>query len=299
MAQSPAKKMKPAHKYFGQLLIGPPGAGKTTYCLKMSQFLKKLGRDVKIINLDPANEFIAYEPSIDIKNLIKLEDVMLQSKLGPNGALIYCMEYLEVNLDWLTQQMSWDNGTNVLFDLPGQVELYCHHDSLNKILNILKEKFYLQLCVVHLVDSHHCSDAGKFISALTLSLSAMLRMGLPHLNVLTKVDLLEKHKEKLPFGLDFYTEVLDLNYLLESLDSDVFTAKYKKLNSALVSIIEDYSLVSFELLNVFDEKSLLKIKNLVDKANGYVFKTEEGRSINSMLACAMGVQETPSHDINA
>lgn len=173
--------------------------------------------------------------------------------------------------------------------MPGQVELYCHHESLTNIFAKLSSESNLQLCVVHLVDSHHCSDAGKFIAALMLSLSAMLKIGLPHINLLTKIDLLKKHMDKLQFGIDFYTEVLDLNYLIDSLDSDAFTNKYKKLNSAFVSIIEDYSLVSFQLVDMLREDSLIKVKNSVDKANGHVFKAEEGRHINSMLACAMGL----------
>ena len=36
----------------------------------------------------------------------------------------------------------------------------------------------------------------------------------PHVNVLSKVDLIEKYS-KLPFNLDFFTEVLDLSYLLQ------------------------------------------------------------------------------------
>ena len=52
------------------------------------------------------------------------------------------------------------------------------------------------------------------------------------------------------FGLDFYTDVLDLRYLLEHLSSNPFFAKYKKLNEALVGLVEDYSLVTFVPLNV-------------------------------------------------
>lgn len=284
------KRFKQAHRYYGQLVIGPPGAGKTTYCTKMSELLKKLGRQVMVVNLDPANDLMSYEPDIDIRKLVVLEEVMQQHNLGPNGALLYCMEYLEKNIDWLLGQIKGENNTNFIFDLPGQVELYCHHQSLTNIFSQLSN-FNMQLCVIHLVDSHHCSDAGKFISALMLSLSAMLKIGLPHINLLTKIDILRSHMDKLQFGIDFYTEVLDLNYLLECLDSDKFTNKYKKLNSAFVSIIESYSLVSFQLVNMFKEKSLINVKNLVDKTNGYVFKEEEGRHINSMLACAMGVGE--------
>lgn len=284
-------KFKTVHKYYGQLVLGPPGAGKTTYCSQMSRLLRKLGRKVIIVNLDPANESMSYNPDIDIRKLIVLEEVMEQYNLGPNGALLYCMEFLEKNIDWLINQIQGDNSTNFIFDLPGQVELYCHHESLTNIFAKLSSESNLQLCVVHLVDSHHCSDAGKFIAALMLSLSAMLKIGLPHINLLTKIDLLKKHMDKLQFGIDFYTDVLDLNYLIDSLDSDAFTNKYKKLNSAFVSIIEDYSLVSFQLVDMLREDSLIKVKNSVDKANGHVFKAEEGRHINSMLACAMGVGE--------
>lgn len=291
LTQMSHNKFKLVNKHYGQLVLGPPGAGKTTYCARMAQLLKKMGRKVVIINLDPANDLMSYQPDIDIRKLIVLEEVMDQYKLGPNGALLYCIEYLEQNYDWLSGQLKGDNTTNYIFDLPGQVELYCHHESLSKIFAKLTNQAHFQLCVVHLVDSHHCSDAGKFIAALMLSLSAMLKIGLPHINLLTKVDLLKKHMDKLHFGIDFYTEVLDLNYLLDCLDSDNFMNKYRKLNSAFVSIIEDYSLVSFQLVNVLKEESLINIKNLVDKANGFVFKSEEGRHINSMLGCAMGVED--------
>jgi len=36
----------------------------------------------------------------------------------------------------------------------------------------------------------------------------------PHVNILSKVDLIEKYA-KLPFNLDFFTEVMDLSYLLQ------------------------------------------------------------------------------------
>uniref|UniRef100_A0A8D2JFH8 GPN-loop GTPase 2 n=1 Tax=Varanus komodoensis TaxID=61221 RepID=A0A8D2JFH8_VARKO len=45
---------------FGQAVIGPPGSGKTTYCLGMQQFLSAIGRKVAVVNLDPANEGIPY-----------------------------------------------------------------------------------------------------------------------------------------------------------------------------------------------------------------------------------------------
>jgi hypothetical protein len=46
---------------FGQLVVGPPGSGKTTYCNGMQQFFGLLRRRVAVINLDPANDALPYE----------------------------------------------------------------------------------------------------------------------------------------------------------------------------------------------------------------------------------------------
>lgn len=51
------------------------------------------------------------------------------------------------------------------------------------------------MCAVWLIDSHFIDESSKFLSASLTSLSAMLQLGVPHVNVLTKMDLLGK-KEK-------------------------------------------------------------------------------------------------------
>lgn len=51
---------------YGQLVIGPPGSGKTTYCHKINEFYKELERKVAVVNLDPANEQMSYNAQIDI-----------------------------------------------------------------------------------------------------------------------------------------------------------------------------------------------------------------------------------------
>lgn len=74
-------------------------------------------------------------------------------------------------------------------------------------------------------------------------------MELPQVNVLSKVDLVEKFG-KLAFNLEYYTEVLNLSYLLDDLDEDPFLSKFKKLNKAMIGLVEDYSLVTFHPLNI-------------------------------------------------
>ena len=58
------------------------------------------------------------------------------------------------------------------------------------------------------------------------------------------------HKSYLiEFNLDFYTEVQDLSYLENSLTSSS-PARFSALNMAIISLIEDFSLVGFETLAV-------------------------------------------------
>ncbi|KAM8997505.1 GPN-loop GTPase 2 [Ara ararauna] len=271
---------------FGQVVIGPPGSGKTTYCHGMQEFMGRLGRKVTVVNLDPANETMPYQCSVDIAELITLPDVMDSLKLGPNGGLIYCMEYLEANFDWLQEKLAAFRGQYYLFDCPGQVELYTHHDALKNIFAQLV-KWNFRLAAVHLVDSHYCTDPGKFISVLCTSLSTMLHVELPHVNVLSKMDLIEQYG-KLAFNLDYYTEVLDLSYLVDHLASDPFFRNYRRLNEKLVEVIEDYSLVSFVPLNVQDKQSMRQVMQAVDKANGYSFGDQEHRSLEALMSAAVG-----------
>ncbi|ODN80079.1 cytoplasmic protein [Cryptococcus wingfieldii CBS 7118] len=259
---------------FGQLVTGPPGAGKSTYCNGLHQFLSALGRPVHIINLDPAIPSPPYPCSINITDLITLDSVMSEFSLGPNGAMLYCIEYLEANVDWLVERLDEvlrEEGGNgyVVFDTPGQAELWTNHDSLKNVVDKLVKMDY-RLAAVHLSDSHYITDASKFISVTLLALRAMLQMEMPHLNVLSKIDLLSTYGE-LSFDLSYYTEVQDLSYLLGSLDSDPRTAKYSKLNKAMVELVEGFSLVGFQTLAVEDKESMLNIVRTIDKMTGYIF----------------------------
>jgi len=151
---------------------------------------------------------------------------------------------------------------------------------------LLLQKDY-RLCAVHLVDSHYCSDPAKFISVCLTSLTTMLQISLPHVNLLSKVDLVEKFG-KLQFNLDYYTEVLDLNYLLDTFPEDNFTKKYKQLNEALTGLINDYSLVNFIPITVKSKERMVAASQVIDKANGYVFGSGEERNMRNMMGSALG-----------
>ena len=54
------------------------------------------------MNLDPAAEEFTFEPDVDIKDLISLEDVMEEMGLGPNGGLMACFEYTQTSFFFFT-----------------------------------------------------------------------------------------------------------------------------------------------------------------------------------------------------
>lgn len=111
------------------------------------------------------------------------------------------------------------------------------------------------------------------------------------MNVLSKIDLAEQ-QGRLQFGLDFYTEVLDLAYLLESINEDPFMKKYRQLNACLVDVVENFSLVSFLPLSISNPQLVKNVRAAVDKANGYVFGAgeENQRNIVALLSTAVGAQ---------
>lgn len=275
---------------FGQLAIGPPGSGKTTYCAGMQQLLSAVGRKCCVVNLDPANDTIPYECDINIKDLITVEDAAKHLNLGPNGALLYCMEYLETNKDWLLEQLMQDADKRYyIFDCPGQIELYTHHKSLANVLQwIAGKQVDIKLTAVHLVDSTYCSDANRFISVLMTSLATMMHMELPHVNLLSKMDLAEKYGD-FDFNLEFYTDVLDLQKLMDCIPSNSFNKKYKKLNQRISEVVQEYSLVSFLPVQVEDKESMVTVLNHVDRANGYnLGGLPEERNIQRLLSVAAG-----------
>ena len=220
---------------YGQIIVGPPGAGKTTYSRGMHQFLSQMGRDCATVNLDFANENArkilpqsgndgvgaanissddegAYICAVDVRDLVSLDKVMEEYNLGPNGGIMFCMEYLLENVEWLLEAIEQLESSYILFDCPGQVELFSHHRAMEKIVETLATRLDFRLCSVHLIDSFYCLEPATFISAVLLVASTMLRLSLPHVNVLTKIDLLPSYGP-LPFTMNFYTELTNLKPL--------------------------------------------------------------------------------------
>jgi len=258
---------------YGQVVIGAPGAGKSTYCAAMNQFLTAINRSHVLINIDPASENLKYNPVIDIADLISIKEVQSELGLGPNGSLIYCLDYLYINIHWLYTQIKNTKADYFIIDTPGQIETYSIDSKLKNILELVKKNCGIELACVHLTDSHACTDPSLFMSSMLVSLSASINLELPFVNFLSKTDLLEQYGDLL-LPLEYFTEELEPSTLSELIcdETTVFGKKYSSLARKLCELIEGYSLVSYTALDITDKLNMSNGLQLVDKANGYAYK---------------------------
>jgi len=197
---------------YGQIVVGPPGSGKSTYCNGLQQYLSQIGRRTLVVNFDPANDAntLPYPCVFNvITELVSLSTVQNQYGLGPNGGLLWAMEYMEKEVEFIMDKIesnikayefesastspqadaaSTPDNSDVylLFDFPGQIELFTHNTCVQNIIAKFIKRDY-RLAGVQLIDAHHCSDTSKFIAAVMVATTSMIRLELPMINVLSKV----------------------------------------------------------------------------------------------------------------
>jgi GTPase SAR1 family protein len=243
-------------------------------------------RSAFYVNLDPAAEHFEHQPDLDIKDLISLEDVMDELKLGPNGGLIYCFEFLMENLDFLTEALdSLTEEYLIIFDMPGQIELYTHIPVLPTLVKFLTQPGALdiRLCAAYLLEAQFVMDRAKYFAGSLSAMSAMIMLEVPHLNILSKMDLVKDQMRK----KDFKRFITPDTTLLEDDPADVARRKagvqvdvhssdpkdkdalmsgatFKKLNAAVANLLESYSMVSYLKLDSTDEDSVQAILSYID-----------------------------------
>lgn len=246
---------------FVQLVIGPAGVGKSSYCKVMQEHAETMQRSIFVGNLDPAAEQYEYNAAFDVRELIKVDDVMEEHGLGPNGALVFAMEYLVQNIDWLQEHLEgFGEDDYVILDCPGQIELYSHLPVMKHLVIALSSMGF-RVASVYLLDALFVLEPAKFVSGCMLSLSCMLQLELPHVNIITKCDIADQ---------DAIDRMLDAegSWMVNSLDR-TSNPRLKSLSRAIGSVVDDYMLLGFATLNINDEDSINDVLAKVDHAIQY------------------------------
>lgn len=187
----------------------------------------------------------------------------------------FSVRYLIENQEWLKAQLCGGDDDEevdgepdddyIIFDMPGQIELYTHLTAGKDLVKLL-QSWNFNVCSVFLIDSQFMIDGSKFLSGTMAALSVMANIELPHVNVLTKMDLLSKSAKS---QLEKYIEP-DPHALLGDVSNDsAWGRKYRKLSEAIGMLIEDFSLVRFTPLNLKDEESIADLLMTIDNILQY------------------------------
>ena len=159
----------------------------------------------------------------------------------------------------------------------GQIELYTHADIMGRIVEAFQSADY-KVCSLYLLESLFLNDVSKFFAGVLTATSAMLQLSIPHINVMSKMDLLAKCTGSNDEVDD--EEISDDRHhlhrylypdpsLLEELLSTATPAKFYQLNKALVQLIDEYDMVNFFPVNIQKEASLEKIMLQIEFATQY------------------------------
>ena len=101
--------------------------------------------------------------------------------------------YLIENIDWFEEELQDFEDDYLIIDCPGQIELYTHFPIMKSIVDILNRLNY-RVCGVFLLDSQFIEDTTKFFAGIMAAMSAMVQLEIPHINVMTKMDLVPQGK---------------------------------------------------------------------------------------------------------
>ena len=93
---------------------------------------------------------------------------------------------------WLVTDLvavqNYGDDDYLIFDCPGQIELYSHATVFRTFVDWMRGQGW-SMCAVYCLDCQFISETPKFIAGSLQALAAMVQLELPHVNVLTKVDL--------------------------------------------------------------------------------------------------------------
>merc|ERR1719158_2420343 len=183
------------------------GSGKTTFVQRLTSHLHSKGSPPYVVNLDPACREVPYPANIDIRDTVNYKQVMKQYKLGPNGGIVTSLNLFATKFDQVLQLVGSKQTEFVIFDTPGQIEVFTWSASGNIITEALAAQ--MPTVVVYVMDSVRSTSPVTFMSNMLYARSILYKTRLPFVIAMNKNDVVD-HKFAVEWMEDFevYSEAL-------------------------------------------------------------------------------------------
>jgi GTPase SAR1 family protein len=167
---------------------GTAGAGKSTLVGTFQRWMDENGYNALTVNLDPGAEVLAYDADVDVREWVVLSQVMEEFNLGPNGAQVAAADMMALQSQDIATAVNEMEADYVLFDAPGQLELFAFRSSSKRIMENLGGAMPL---MAYLLDPMLIGTPNGFVTSALLGATVKFRFNVPMLFLLSKTDLIE------------------------------------------------------------------------------------------------------------
>jgi len=167
------------------IVLGTAGAGKSALTATFGKWIEQnTDRRVAYINLDPGCDFVPFKPGFDIRDYFTIAQIMRDENLGPNGAMVRASELLEQKAGEFSKRINEIKADIRLIDTPGQMEVFLFHGGpeIAKLVGGVTISLFL-------TGAEIVAKATGLVFTRLLGLSIGLRLGVPAISVLNKIDL--------------------------------------------------------------------------------------------------------------
>ncbi|XP_054159713.1 GPN-loop GTPase 1-like [Oppia nitens] len=173
------------------IILGMAGSGKSTLCGRVGQHLFMKKSVPYVINCDPAVLKTPFPANIDIRDTVNYKEVMKKYNLGPNGAIITCLNLFATQLDQVIQLIDKraDNYEYVLFDTPGQIEVFTWSASGAIMTEALASRY--PTVIVYVMDTIRSENPVTFMSNMLYACSVVYKYKLPIIIAMNKCDAID------------------------------------------------------------------------------------------------------------
>ena len=212
-------------------LAGTAGAGKSSLTAALREWFGEQSLDSLIVNLDPGADRLPYEPEVDIRDWVRLDELMAEMGLGPNGAQVAAADLIAVNLGEVIEACAAAKPDVYLVDTPGQLELFAFRASGPYVVSALTSMPYLAF----LMDPIVSKEPRGLVAQLLLAATVHFRLQVPTVNVISKCDLLPQTIQD-----QVLQWVQDHDTLMDAVENEPITLA-SQLNVSIARTLADFA----------------------------------------------------------